>query len=281
MDPPLRSAATGDETEGKPVFRERGSTILRVLSLLEQIADSAVPVTAAELNRRLHLPKSTAHRLCNVMEQQGYLQKHVDGKRLVPGPRLRALAVGVLGHSELRAQRHTILNALSRDVGETCNLAYPDGVGMVYADRVETKWPLRMQLPVGSRVPLHCTASGKMYLSSLPAGNRAVLIERLDRPSYTENTLVEVAVLLEETRRIRKQDYSEDREEFVPEMIAIAAPIRDVRKRFLGTVAFHAPISRMPIEQARGFLPRLQAAARDLAALVGDSVEQADPDSGA
>ena len=38
---------------------------------------------------------------------------------------------------------------------------------MVYWDRVETEWPLKVQMPIGTRVPLHCSASGKMYLSSL------------------------------------------------------------------------------------------------------------------
>ena len=63
--------------------------------------------------------------------------------------------------------RQTVLNALAEDVGETCNIAMPERHAMVYLDRVETKWPLRIQLPVGTEVPFHCTASGKMYLSSL------------------------------------------------------------------------------------------------------------------
>lgn len=250
--------------------RERGSTILRVLELLECIAESSRPVTAAELNQSLQLPKSTAHRLCNVMDQQGYLQKHIDGKRFVPGPRLHALAVGVLDHSDLRAQRHAIMTALSRDVGETCNLAYRDGQGMVYAERIETKWPLRMQLPVGTRVPLHCTASGKMYLSTLPRKKCEIFIDCLERHAYTPNTLTDARMLLDDLAKIRKQKYAEDREEFVPGMIALAVPIKDQHKRLLGTVAFHAPTSRMQREDALKFLSRLQLAARQLAALVGE-----------
>ena len=45
--------------------------------------------------------------------------------------------------------------------------ALPDREAMVYIERVQTEWPLRIQLPIGTRVPFHCTASGKMYLSTL------------------------------------------------------------------------------------------------------------------
>ena len=59
------------------------------------------------------------------------------------------------------------MNALVDDIGETCNLVIPGRQSMIYLDRVESAWPLRVQLPIGTRVPLHCTASGKLYLSTL------------------------------------------------------------------------------------------------------------------
>ena len=103
------------------------------------------------------------------LEAQGYLLKKINGKSYMPGNRLYDMAVGVLAHSRFRAERHAILQSLSEDIGETCNIAYPDGIQMAYSDRVETQWPLRLvQIPVGTRVPLHCTASGKLYLSTLP-----------------------------------------------------------------------------------------------------------------
>ena len=50
---------------------------------------------------------------------------------------------------------------------------------MRYLDRVETHWPLRMQFVIGSKVPLHCTASGKLFLSQLPGKQMSSLIENL------------------------------------------------------------------------------------------------------
>ncbi len=143
-------------------MRERGSTIERVLDILEQVAIKANPVSASEINQVLKLPRSSTHRICASLEQQGYLQRCIDGKRFIPGPKLRGMVSGLLAHSTYRVEQHAILSSLSSEIGETCNLAHPDGVHMIYSDRVETQWPLRLQFPVGSRVPLYCTASGKM-----------------------------------------------------------------------------------------------------------------------
>ena len=142
-------------------------TNLRLLLLLEEVAKAGVPVAPSALSDALRLPKPTVHRLLLTAEEEGFLQRDIDGRSYGPGRRLRKLAGNTLSSQRLRTERLAIMQALESEVGETCNLAAPGRYGMVYLDRVETHWPLRMQLPVGTQVPFHCTASGKMYLSSL------------------------------------------------------------------------------------------------------------------
>src|SRR3546814_5699701 len=92
---------------------------------------------------------------------QGLLVREPADKQFTIGPRLNALAIGTVAASVRRAPRHAILEALARETGETCNLGMLDGNAVLYLDRVETHWPLRLQLSVGSHVPLHCTAMGR------------------------------------------------------------------------------------------------------------------------
>src|SRR3546814_3491183 len=99
---------------------------------------------------------------------QGLLVREPADKQFTIGPRLNALAIGTVAASVRRAPRHAILEALARETGETCNLGMLDGNAVLYLDRVETHWPLRLQLSVGSHVPLHCTAMGKLFLSQMP-----------------------------------------------------------------------------------------------------------------
>ena len=164
----------------KKIFFDKGSAMHRILAILEQVASSDRPVTPTEINDNLNLPKATIHRLFTTLEDELFLQREIDGKRYLPGSRLRKMALGVLCNEHFRTERHAILMRLSGDVEETCNISIPDGSQMRYLDRAETHWPLRMQLPIGTKVPMHCTSGGKLFLSLLPKGQLSSLIGNLN-----------------------------------------------------------------------------------------------------
>ena len=246
--------------------RDKGHTFLRVLTIIERVVEVETATTPSALASHLGLPKASAYRLCQLLEQEQLLTRDLDGSGLVAGPRLRRLAVNVLGSHGLSAVRQAILESIAEEIGETCNITVPDGTSMVYQDRVESAWPLRIQLPVGSRVPLHCTASGKLFLSSLPAGRRRRLVARLDLEPHTANTITEPAALEAALRRIRSEAVGIDDEEFLEGMVAVAVPIKDPQGRLCATLATHGPTPRMSLARARAHIPMLQRAAAELSA---------------
>lgn len=250
--------------------RERGSTIERVLDILDAVASSPKPLSATEINNELNLPKATAHRLCAELEARGYLLKQINGKSYVPGNRLRDVAVGVLANARFSATRHAILTELSEKIGETCNIAYPDGLYMAYSDRVETKAPLRLQFSIGMRVPLYCTASGKLYLSTLPKSRRKLVIGKLKLEQHASNTITDPDVLLAEIDLIEKRQVSIDNQELYEDIIAIAVPIKDRHGRFYSSLAIQAPVSRISVESSDRYLPLLREAAQELSRLADD-----------
>lgn len=242
-------------------------TNLRLLLILEEVARAGMPVTPSALADALDLPKPTMHRLLATAEAEGFLQRDVDGRSYGPGPRLRRLAGNTLSSQRVRTERYMIMKALAEDVGETCNLAVPDRYGMVYLDRVETHWPLRIQLPVGTQVPFHCTASGKMYLSSLRFEKLDRLLNQLELEPQTSRTVTDISVLREELVRTHQRGYSTDNEEFMEGMAAVAVPICDDRGRLMTTLSLHAPIQRLRLSDLEEMLPRLRHAAESLAEL--------------
>ena len=250
--------------------RERGSTIARVLDILDTVAASPKPLSATEINEVLDLPKATAHRLCAELEVRGYLLKRINGKSYQPGNRLFDVAVGVLANARFSASRHAILTALSEKVGETCNIAYPDGLYMAYSDRVETKAPLRLQFAIGMRVPLYCTASGKLYLSTLPKVRRKIVIGKLKLEAHAKNTITDPDKLLTEIDQIEKTQISIDNQELYDDIIAIAVPINDKHGRFYSSLAIQAPVSRISIDSRDQYVPLLLEAAQELSMLADD-----------
>ncbi|WP_116134255.1 IclR family transcriptional regulator [Tropicimonas sp. IMCC34043] len=251
----------GERTEAIP-------TNLRLLLVIEEIAKAGVPVTPTEVNHVIGLPKPTIHRLFSTLEIEGFLQRDPDGRSYSPGARLRAVAGGILSSQRIQTARIAILTRLSHDIGETCNVSLPDGDAMVYLERVETEWPLRIQLPVGTRVPIFCTAGGKMYLSSLRGAQVQRYLEAVELAPRTPNTITDPAILLEEIATIRRQGFALDREEFMEGMIAIAVPILDQNGRLMATLSCHAPNQRFDVARALSYLENLRQASKDLSALV-------------
>ncbi|MDP5217016.1 IclR family transcriptional regulator [Ruegeria sp. 2205SS24-7] len=245
-------------------------TNLRLLLVLEAMAEAGVPVTPTEVNQRLGLPKPTIHRLFTTLEQEGFIQREIDGRGYSPGLRLRKMSTGILSSLRIRTARLAILKQLAEEIGETCNIAIPDRDAMVYLDRVETKWPLRIQLPVGTRVPFYCTASGKMYLSSLDRRHLRSYAMSTDLEARTALTVTDPEQLITEVLEIRERGYSTDNSEFMEGMIAVAVPIHEGNGRLVSTLSVHAPEQRLSLTGAVAHVEQLKSAALKLSSLLSE-----------
>jgi len=253
-----------------PTRPAKGSTINRVLDVLEAVASSERPLTPTELAVQLDIPKASLHRLVATLEEQGYLQTRMNQRGLQPGTRLNKVALGVFACAPLQAQRRSILTSLSHEIGETCNIAVPDGSEMIYFDRAETHWPVRVQLQIGSRVPAFTTAGGKMYLSSLPKAKRELIISQAHLQAFTANTILDKDKLLDELVATAERGYSLDNEEYIDGMVAMAVPIMDDSGRLYATLSFHAPCMRVPFASVTDFLPQIQKASDSLSKILED-----------
>jgi IclR family transcriptional regulator, acetate operon repressor len=240
----------------------------RSLRLLALLAREGRALSLAELAASLSIPKGTTHRLCTQLLETGYLSRDLDQRFYSVGAALRRLAFDTLNNGVERGQRHAILDALVQEVTETCNFTTLDGAQVLYLDRVEAEWPLRLHLQIGKHVPLHCTASGKLFLALMPSEKRERLLQALPLSALTKNTLTKKDALLKECKQIAKRGYSTDREEFMTGLIAVAVPVLDEEGQTRAAIAIHAPTARMSLNDAIAKLPALQAAAKKMRALI-------------
>jgi len=242
---------------------------LRAVSVLEALVAAERPAALAELTSLVRLPKPTLYRMLGMLETAGLVMREPGARRYAPGPRLAALGRNVMLNASLRAERGAILARLVGEIGETCNFTMLDGAQVVYVDRVEAAWPLRMTLTSGSHVPLHCTASGKLLLALLPKVGRERLVAQLPLNRYTEATITDAKRLGAELARIRADRYATDNEEFHAGLVCVAVPVAG-KKRACAALAVHAPASRMPLERALSYLPVLRKAAAAMSSTLGD-----------
>ncbi|WP_354684549.1 IclR family transcriptional regulator [Cupriavidus necator] len=245
---------------------------LRLFGLLEVIAEKDQSFNLQALVEETGLPKPTLHRMLQQLEAAGLIQRNGDGRQYGTGLRLRRLAENLLLNSTSHGARHMVLRRLVEEVGESCNLTAFSGGEVLYLDRVETAAPLRFYLHPGSRVPAHCSATGKLFLAQLAPAQRQRLLGHVELERYTQNTLTDHAQLEAELERVKRDGYAMDDEEFLPGLVCIGVlvPATDGGKSNLG-LALQAPVMRVTRDKALQLLPALQRAAGALAAIEADS----------
>src|SRR5215510_11852950 len=174
----------------------RRSVVFRVLDLIQLVAASPQPMTLAEIGTQLKLPKPTVHRLCVRLEESKYLTREPGRYRYRVGPATERLAFNAIRRGSGSVQWRAILEKLVDEIRETCNFTAPAGNEVVYVERVESRWPsMGLHLEPGSRVPIHCTASGKLFLATMASDRRRRLLEAISLPALTERTITSRARL--------------------------------------------------------------------------------------
>lgn len=260
LKPVVRPAKPARQREQK-----LGATA-RSFAILEHVASSRAPVDVLDIIGTLKLPKATAYRLVDWFVTHGYLSREPGRRRLIVGPKLTNLAFGALSASMRNDTPHVVLQRLVHTLNETCNIGTLLNGEVVYLDRVEADhWPLRLHYTSGSRVPLHCSAIGKLYLALAPSPRRKRLLQSLELRKFTDNTLVDGGKLDAELRQIRKEQVSFDREEYLMGVICMAVPVIGKNGELLAALAIQAPEARMNVQTARRHLPALRNAASELA----------------
>jgi IclR family transcriptional regulator, acetate operon repressor len=239
---------------------------LRAFSVLEHLVAAKGALSLAELASIIGQPKASLHRMLQSLEAGGFVAREPGQKNAyVIGPRLERLGIDVMMHSGARRQRHAILERLVDDLGETCNLSMLHDTQVLYLDRCESTWALRLELKPGSHVPAHCSASGKLLLAMMPRDERTALIRAMRLERFTPNTFDDPNLLEAELDRIVQKRIAVDNEEFVLGIACVAVPVIDPRGKCIAAIAVHGPVSRMTLSRGLTFVPRLQEAAAALA----------------
>ncbi len=245
---------------------ERETPTLRALSLLEFLVAADRPLSPSEILQGFEAPKASLHRMLTALVAGGLVIREPGNRNTYAvGPRLARLGLAIVTRSGPKQLRIAVLAKLVEDIGETVNVTVLHENSILYLDRMEAPWPLRLDLQPGSRVPLHCSASGKLLLSALPLNQRTALVQQLPLDRYTEKTITDMGRLEAELDRCVEQQIGVDDEEFIAGISCVAVPIYDPDGQVLAALAVHAPAVRSPLSRSLSLVPRLQRAAAELA----------------
>ena len=250
----------------------------RAARLLVAVLQSPRPVTFTDLQRSSGLAKSTVSRILSSLERHGLILRAEDGT-LGPGSILTRFAHSSQPHDALISLAAPYLQALSEATGETINLAVLIGNGIgnengnengngignevEQIDQVDCTYLMGNVNWVGQRVPLHCSALGKVFLAAgaeLPSGR---LERRTDRTISTRQALeADLAI-------VRERGWAIADSELEPGLIAVAAPVHSAEGVVIAAISISGPALRITAARAAAFGELLVATTGELSADLG------------
>jgi DNA-binding IclR family transcriptional regulator len=209
-----------------------------VLALLTSFDDSRVELGVTEMAASLGVHKSTASRLAGVLERAGLLTR--SGRRFRLGLEVIRLGTLALRSLDFVATMQPAMDRLSRQTGETVNLAVPDGPDVLNVAEVPSTFFLNSSGGwIGRRTAPHAVANGKVLLAygAIPSP------QELER--YTAHTITKHQTLDTELDAVRRNGYATAVAELEDGLVAVASPVFDPAGACVAALSVSGPAFRM------------------------------------
>ncbi|GAA2660938.1 IclR family transcriptional regulator [Streptomyces lunalinharesii] len=233
-------------------------TVDRALSILPLLAEG--PADLGRVADRLGVHKSTALRLLRTLHEHGLVYRQPD-QRYRLGARLFALAQEAVENLDVRDIAHPHLVALNEQCGHTVHLAVYEENEVLYIDKVESRYPVRMYSRIGKPVAITVAAVAKLLLADLPEVERRTVAEKLDYPRYTSRSTTDAAAFLAELATVREQGWATDLGGHEESINCVGAPIRGADGRVAAAMSVSAPNVVVSAEELLGLLPLVRRTA--------------------
>lgn len=193
----------------------------------------------------LGLSTSTAHRLLSTLADEGLLDQEAESGRYRLGLTVFDLAAAAPTPRSLHEAALVSMTELRARTGETVQIAVLDGREVVYVERLDSPNTVRVMSTVGRRNDAHCTSTGKVLLAFTPKRHRDAILDGWVLPRQTEFTITDLDLLRRQLRQIQRAGFAENRQESQPDVVSVAAPIRDAGGGAVAALSLVGPKDRM------------------------------------
>ncbi len=222
----------------------------KTLSVLEYLVLKQAPVRLLDIAKDLKMTNTTATRYLNTLMDKGYIQQNPATLKYSATFKIVALANHVSNHKDLKMIARPYLERLTREFGESTNIAVEENMSSVYIDVIrDTNSSLMAIQYVGNAAPMHCTGNGKLLLLNYSDEELEQFILKKGLPQFTENTYVTKESLKQELERIRRRGYAYDEEERELGIRCLAFPVFDAQGRIIAGMSVTGPKGRMTDER--------------------------------
>jgi IclR family transcriptional regulator, pca regulon regulatory protein len=242
-----------------PTLREPrfSQSLERGLAVLRCFTNGRPVLGISDLATELGMSRSTTHRYVLTLTALGYLEQQASRKYRLSH---RAADVGMVALNSIDVRRHArpLLDELRESTSSAVGLAVRDGAEIVYVDRAggfqSEQTEVNLGVGLGSRLPVHCTAMGKLLLAHIPEGEQRIVMAETKLTKHGPNTITSKRQLREELEKIRGRGFAINNSEFAAKHCAIAAPVRDEARNVVAAISLADHSSIAPLLKLSPFL---------------------------
>ncbi|WP_130800037.1 IclR family transcriptional regulator [Streptomyces otsuchiensis] len=234
-------------------------TLDRALRILPLLAGG--PASLEQTARHIDAHKSTALRLLRTLHEHGMVYRQPD-QRYRLGSQLFALAQEAVEQLDVREIAQPHLLRLNELTGHTVHLAIREDDQVVYIDKVESRYPVRMYSRIGRPVAITVAAVAKVLLADLPVAEQRAVARRLTYPRYTSRSVTGPSALLAELATAREKGWATDFGGHEESINCLAAPVHGHDGRVVAALSVSAPGVLADERAVLALLPEVRATAR-------------------
>ena len=232
-------------------------SVERTLDILEALVEFGGEVGLVDVSQAVGLPLATVHRLLGTLIRRGYVKQNRDNRKYSLGFRALQMSNDMRLGFSLRLEARPFLRRLMQRSGESANLAVLDDGEVVYIDQAQSSRILRMFTQLGSRMPAHSSASGKVMLAFSTPETVEGVVRRYGLARQTSHTITDATEFARELERVRTQGFAIDDEEQEEGVRCVAVPVRDDSGQAIASLSISGPATRLNDDQMHALVEEI------------------------
>lgn len=220
--------------------------LAKALLVLSQFSTLHPERSVTELSELTGLSKSNVSKILKEFRALGFLLQDQTTRRYRVGPQALAVGAGYFAGSSLVRCADRFMHRLVKRTEATATLNVVCDSRVLFVAAKDGGRQPAFSWPVGSYIPLHATAAGKIAAAFAGRHDGAPIIANVELRSFTPSTICEVGALMEQFSEIRRVGIACTYGESTYGIAGVAAPILDDEDKVVGAISV-----LLPLEHAR------------------------------
>ncbi|MBU1276953.1 MAG: helix-turn-helix domain-containing protein [Proteobacteria bacterium] len=243
-------------------------SLARGLKVLQVFSAEHPSLTLSQISGRTGFNVVAVQRYTDTLMELGFLKRNRH-REFFLGPEVLSLGFAFLNRTQLKKIAEEYISEFSHRVKRTLNMAILDGCEVIFIYRKEVHRFLSYDLHAGSKLPAHCTGSGKCLLAGLDDASLKELLEKTDLCRVTAHTIVDSKELWKDLMLTRKRGYSIADREWISDLYSLGVPIINQEGKMEAAVNLSLSSEEAKGEHLQDMLAQFIELGRSLSAAMG------------